>query len=81
MVFRALSKQELSRQTLMQSWWRRRHRWLVTYSLRMTACYFSEQIWIGTGESIESWLTNWLPRDGLVRPFSSAATDPPWLVR
>lgn len=35
---------------------------------------------IVTGESTKIWSTNWLPRDGLFRPCSPAATDPPRLV-
>ena len=35
---------------------------------------------IGKGESTKIWSTNWLPRDGLLRPLSPAAADPPQLV-
>ena len=35
---------------------------------------------IGMGESTKIWSTNWLPRDGLLRPLSPAVADPPQLV-
>ena len=35
---------------------------------------------IGTGESTKIWTTNWLSRDGLLRPLSPVAVDPPQVV-
>ena len=34
----------------------------------------------GTGESIEIWNMNWLPRDGLLRPMARSKPNPPSLV-
>ena len=35
---------------------------------------------IGTGETTDIWATNWLPRDGLLRPMATCAPDKPKLV-
>jgi hypothetical protein len=35
---------------------------------------------IGTGESTVIWGTNWLPRDGMLRPLPSQRPNPPQLV-
>ena len=35
---------------------------------------------IGTGETTEIWASNWLPRDGLLRPMATAKPNPPKLV-
>jgi hypothetical protein len=35
---------------------------------------------IGTGESANIWSTNWLPRDGMLRPVGCQSTNPPQMV-